>query len=454
MEGRKAGKNGNGRARAPDPLAQTGEVPPVPSIATPAAGAAGAVGPARRRDLDLDDDDGFGYRPLPGSRSTPPPVPRTAGPARARVRHWGILISFLLLVVAPVAVAGWYLWERASPRYASSVGFSVRTEEGGSALDALGGMIALGGRGLLLRHRHPLPLHPEPGDRARRRRRLDLRTLWSKGDPERDPVFAYHPPAPSRTCTTTGRGWSRSTTTAGTGLLDIEVQAFTPEDAQAIAQAIYEESQRLINRALGHRAGRQDRACPPGARRGHRPPQGGPRGPHAVPQRQPDRRSLRLDPEPDGPPGPPGGAARPDPDRARPPAPERLRRRPPRGAGARPRGRHPGPHRRRARQARHRPRLARRVRRRRGSGARACQPRQRGLRRPRGRLRAAPGGPGVRAAVLHRGHGDLQLRPGRGPPADAATSPPTWSPRWPSGPTTPRAGAHPPDRRSSRSWPG
>jgi capsular polysaccharide transport system permease protein len=34
----------------------------------------------------------------------------------------------------------------------------------------------------------------------------------------------------------------------GTGLLDIEVQAFAPEDSRAIAQAIYEESQTLINR--------------------------------------------------------------------------------------------------------------------------------------------------------------------------------------------------------------
>jgi capsular polysaccharide transport system permease protein len=35
---------------------------------------------------------------------------------------------------------------------------------------------------------------------------------------------------------------------ASTGLVDIEVQAFAPEDARAIAQAIYEESQTLINR--------------------------------------------------------------------------------------------------------------------------------------------------------------------------------------------------------------
>jgi len=248
MEGRKAGKNGNGRARAPDPLAQTGEVPPVPQIVTPAAGAAGAVGPARRRDLDLDDDDGFGYRPLPGSRATPSPVPRTAGPARARVRHWGILVSFLLLVVAPVAVAGWYLWERASPRFGSSVGFSVRTEEGSSALDALGGMIALGAGGSSSSDTDILYRYIQSQEIVRAiDAKLDLRTLWAKGDPERDPVFAYHAPG---TIEDLVDYWARMVSVyndTGTGLLDIEVQAFAPEDAQAIAQAIYEESQRLIN---------------------------------------------------------------------------------------------------------------------------------------------------------------------------------------------------------------
>jgi capsular polysaccharide transport system permease protein len=77
--------------------------------------------------------------------------------------------------------------------------------------------------------------------------KLDLRTLWSKGDPERDPVFTYHPPG---TIEDLVDYWARVVSVyndSATGLLDIEVQAFTPEDAQAVATAIYEESQTLIN---------------------------------------------------------------------------------------------------------------------------------------------------------------------------------------------------------------
>ncbi|HVG49731.1 MAG TPA: capsule biosynthesis protein [Rubellimicrobium sp.] len=245
MEGRRNGKNGNGRARAPDPLAQTGEVPPVPQIVTPAAGPAGAVGPARRRDLD--DDDGFGARPA-GRPAFTAPLPRPASPARARVRHWGVLISFLLLVVVPTSVAGWYLWERASPRYASSVGFSVRTEEGTSAIDALGGMIALGAGGSSSSDTDILYRYIQSQEIVRAiDEKLDLRAMWSKGDPSRDPVFAYHAPG---TIEDLVDYWARMVSVyndTGTGLLDVEVQAFTPADAQAISQAIYEQSQKLIN---------------------------------------------------------------------------------------------------------------------------------------------------------------------------------------------------------------
>ena len=151
-------------------------------------------------------------------------------------------------MVLPIAVAAWYLWERASPRYGSTVGFSVRTEEPASALDMLGGMIALGAGA----PPPPTPTSSTATSRARRScapstTKLDLRTLWAKGDPEQDPVFVYHAPG---TIEDLHDYWERMVAVyndSGTGLLDIQVQAFAPDDAQAISQAIYEESQRLIN---------------------------------------------------------------------------------------------------------------------------------------------------------------------------------------------------------------
>ena len=237
-----AQRNGNGprggRGRALDPLSATGATPPVPQVGTP--GAMTSVGSARR---DMDDDDGF--QAAPGLR---PSLPRPAALARPRTRHWGVLLSFLLMVVLPVAVTGWYLWERASPRFASTVGFSVRTEEPGSAAAMLGGLIGLGSGGSSSTDTDILYRYIQSQEIvAAIDADLDLRSLWSKGDPEQDPVFVYHAPG---TIEDLVDYWGRMVSVYNdttTGLLDIEVQAFAPEDAQAISQAIFAQSQNLIN---------------------------------------------------------------------------------------------------------------------------------------------------------------------------------------------------------------
>ncbi len=226
-------------APKPAPAAAGGAPAPKPAQPRPA----GKEGPAQPRPA--------APRP-PGPQGRPPPqpqaLPRPAKPAKARGRHLLVLLSFLLLVVAPTVVAAWYLWERAAPRYASYVGFSVRTEEVGTALDFLGGMASIAGGSsskdtdILYRFIQSQEIV------AAVDAELDLRTLWAKGDPERDPVFAYDPPG---TIEDLHGHWLRMVAVyndTSTGLLDIQVQAFTPEDAQALAQAIYAESQTLINR--------------------------------------------------------------------------------------------------------------------------------------------------------------------------------------------------------------
>jgi len=173
---------------------------------------------------------------------------RPAKAARPRARHWGILASFALIVLLPTALTAWYLWTRAAPRYASSAGFSVRTEEASSALELLGGMAALSGGSsssdtdILYEFIQSQQIVALIDDR------LDLRGLWAKGDPARDPIFAYHAPG---TIEDLHDHWERMVAVyndSGTGLINIEVQAFAPMDAQAIASAIYEESGILINR--------------------------------------------------------------------------------------------------------------------------------------------------------------------------------------------------------------
>ncbi|MEM9635964.1 MAG: capsule biosynthesis protein [Pseudomonadota bacterium] len=174
--------------------------------------------------------------------SGPPNVPA----ASLRFRHWLIIFSFFVLVVTPIIVACWYLWARASDRYISTVGFSVRTEEVGSAIEMLGGIAELSGSSssdteVLYDFIQSQELVADIDTR------LDLRGLWSKGDPETDPLFAYDPPG---TIEDLVDYWRRMVNVYndGTGLLELQVQAFTPEDAQQIAQDIYDESTAMINR--------------------------------------------------------------------------------------------------------------------------------------------------------------------------------------------------------------
>ena len=166
--------------------------------------------------------------------------------ARFKLRHWLVVISFLLLVIGPTAVAGWYLWERASDRYVSTVGFSVRTEELGSAFEMLGGIAELSGSStsdteILYNFIQSQELVREIDNR------IDLRSIWAKGDPEKDPLFAYHPPG---TIEDLVSYWRRMVAIydADAGLLELFVQAFSPEDAQLIAQEVYDESTDMINR--------------------------------------------------------------------------------------------------------------------------------------------------------------------------------------------------------------
>ena len=202
-------------------------------------GGKGGVGRGRTDPDDEDDGD-------PDDEDDPILVPPPAPLARVHVRHWLTLISFLVMVLIPLAATGWYLWVRAADQYASHVGFSVRKEEVGSAVELLGGITELSGSSssdtdILYEFLQSQELVAElDAD-------LDLRAIWSRVDPARDPVFAYHPPG---TIEDLVDHWARKVKIyydSGTGLLDLRVLAFDPEDAHAIAARIYARSSEMIN---------------------------------------------------------------------------------------------------------------------------------------------------------------------------------------------------------------
>ena len=194
--------------------------------------------------------------PASGPRPVAPPANQPAAaptgpspavkPAAPKRRHALILISFLVMVVAPMAVAAWYLWTRAVDQYASQVGFSVRTEEASSAVELLGGITSLSGSSSSDTDILYAFLQSQ-GLVARIDQALDLRAIWSRADPELDPIFAYRAPG---TIEDLVEHWGRMVRIyydSSTRLLDLEVRAFTPEDAQTIARTIFEESSAMIN---------------------------------------------------------------------------------------------------------------------------------------------------------------------------------------------------------------
>jgi capsular polysaccharide transport system permease protein len=174
--------------------------------------------------------------------SSRPPARR----ARLRPRHLVVLLSYVVMVVLPVLVSAWYLWARAADQYVSRAGFSVRQEETSSAVDLFGGVASLTGANtsdsdILYKFIQSQELVRRIDDA------LDLRALWAKGRAAGDFVFGYDAPG---TIEDLVDYWPEMVTVyadSSTGLIDLEVRAFAPADAQAIARQIYDQSSRMIN---------------------------------------------------------------------------------------------------------------------------------------------------------------------------------------------------------------
>jgi capsular polysaccharide transport system permease protein len=171
-------------------------------------------------------------------------VPAPSGSARMRRRHRWIAASFFAVVLLPLLASAIYLYAIARDQYASTVGFSVRTEDFASGLELLGGVAQLSGgtstdADILYEFMQSQELVQTLDER------LDLRGLYAKA--EGDPVFAF--PAEGSIEDLVDH-WSRMTRVAydsATGLIEVRALAFTPEDAQTIATAILEESSILVN---------------------------------------------------------------------------------------------------------------------------------------------------------------------------------------------------------------
>lgn len=195
-----------------------------------------------------------GGPPKSGPPNAPPVVEvrPVAEPARMRKRHWGLMASFVLLVLAPLGVVLFYLWFVAEDQYSSTVGFTVRQEEGGSATELLGGLGLFTGGGGASDSDILYEFIQSQGLVERVDARENLRTYYSQHWRD-DPVFSIRPDA---TIEDLVRFWQRIVRISydqASGLIELQVLAFDAPKATSIAEAIVGESQDMIN-ALNEQA--------------------------------------------------------------------------------------------------------------------------------------------------------------------------------------------------------
>ena len=170
-----------------------------------------------------------------------------AGKAKRRKRHWGLITAFFIIVVLPVSATWWYLTERAVDQYASTVGFTVRSEDVSSATDLLGGLgQSFGGGGSGSDSDILYEFIRSQALVAQIDADLDLRRHYAR-HLDMDPIFAFDPEGTIEDLTAYWQRMVRISYDAGSGLMELRVLAFDPDEARSIANAIFSNSTRMIN---------------------------------------------------------------------------------------------------------------------------------------------------------------------------------------------------------------
>ena len=103
-----------------------------------------------------------------------------------------LLVSLFLLVILPSALWGAYLWTRATDQFSSTVGFSVRREEGMPSMDMFGGIFGGSSSGTASDTDILYEFIRSPDLVQRTDAALDIRTMFSRPWP-RDFVFTFDP---------------------------------------------------------------------------------------------------------------------------------------------------------------------------------------------------------------------------------------------------------------------
>ena len=172
-----------------------------------------------------------------------PPATKVAA-AQFRPRHWGLIASFILIVLVPAALTTTYLYTRAANQYHSITAFSIRSEEVSVAAAGILGAITQMGSGTAsdisvlfdyIRSQRMV----ETTDT-----KLDLRSMFNRA-----PKDFYFSLGKNASIEQLLAYWRRMVTVdlSNAGIIEVRVNAFTPEDAHAIAEEILVQSSAVVN---------------------------------------------------------------------------------------------------------------------------------------------------------------------------------------------------------------
>lgn len=181
-------------------------------------------------------------------KPAPQPPKITIAPAataaRPRRRHWGVVLSFFIVFVLPLCVIWWYLSEKAADQYVSKVGFSVRTEETSTPTDVFGSLLSIStgsssDTDILYEFIQSQELVKNLDDE------LDLKARYSK--PDNDPFYSFDESGTIEDLVDYWDSMVKIYYDGASGLIELNVLAFDPDDAQQIAKAIFQQSTNKIN---------------------------------------------------------------------------------------------------------------------------------------------------------------------------------------------------------------
>ena len=189
--------------------------------------------------------------PKAATKAAPNPNPSfsrpLAGYAKIAPRHRIAAYSFGIVVLLPALLTSLYLAIFAQDQYISTTAFSIRSETQTSPSDLLG---SIGGLGSTSSSRDADVLYQFIGSQLlveELDRTLDLRAIYSKGR-TLDPWYTFNPDSPIEDLLDYWKTVVRVNYDNSSHIISTEVHAFTPEDAQRVAKAVFDASSEMINK--------------------------------------------------------------------------------------------------------------------------------------------------------------------------------------------------------------